>query len=203
MLLSCTFSFPVSSLADLVHLITRSPPLPILVISFYGYHFLPSSVEAVSALDYPYTTMANEPFEALLFGRWNPEGHSLTLSCDVHEDVGMLFMLQLGQVSCLVKDEYKRGMCIVPQIKEPTDTLIWCAVRGTSVDIHIDYGEEHCNFHEVVDSTLQTRMPMTKAEWNLEPGQWIIAQVTLGRCQTTVKSFFIVASELRVADIAA
>ncbi|KAJ7687498.1 hypothetical protein B0H17DRAFT_1136225 [Mycena rosella] len=176
MLLSCTFSFLVSSLADLVHLITRSPPLPTLVISFYGYHFLPSSVEAVSALDYPYTTMANEPFEALLFGRqWNPEGHSLTLSYDVHEDVEMLFMLQLGQVSCLVKDEYKRGMCIVPQIKEPTDTLIWCA----------------------------TRMPMTKAEWNLEPGQWIIAQVTLRRCQTTVKSFCIVASELRVADIAA
>ncbi|KAJ7687643.1 hypothetical protein B0H17DRAFT_1136193 [Mycena rosella] len=190
--LSCTFSFPVSSLADLVHLITRFPPLPTLVIS-YGYHFLPSSVEAVSTLDYPYT-MANEPFEALLFGRqWNPEGHSLTLSCplDVHEDVGMLFTLQLGQV---------------PQIKEPTDTLIWCAVRGTSVDVHIDYGEEHCNFHEVVDSMLRTRMPMTKAEWNLEPGQWIIAQVTLRRCQTThaaVKSFRIVVSKLRVADIAA
>ncbi|KAJ7700401.1 hypothetical protein B0H17DRAFT_1128817 [Mycena rosella] len=179
MLLSCTFSFPVSSLADLVHLITRSPPLPTLVISFYGYHFLPSSVEAVSALDYPYTTMANEPFEALLFGRqWNLEGHSLTLSCDVHEDVGMLFMLQLGQVSCLVKDEYKRGMCIVPQIKEPTYAHLVC-----------------------LDSTLQTRMPMTKVEWNLEPGQWIIAQVTDVARQ--LLSFCIVASELRVADIAA
>ncbi|KAJ7653844.1 hypothetical protein B0H17DRAFT_1146951 [Mycena rosella] len=158
--------------------------------------------------------MADEPFEALLFGRvretvrWNPEGHSLTLDCplDVHEDVGMLFTLQLGQVSCLVKDEYKRDMCIVRQIKAPTDTLVWRAVGGTSVDIHVDYGEERCNVHEVVDDTLHTRTPMTKAEWNLEPGQWVIAQITLHRRQTTlpaVKSFHIVASELWVANIAA
>ncbi|KAJ7696969.1 hypothetical protein B0H17DRAFT_1130621 [Mycena rosella] len=189
---ACTFTFPVSSVADLVHLITRSP-LPALAICFYGYHFLPSPVEPVRALDYTYATMANEPFEALLFGRrWNPEGHSLTLDCplDVHEDVGMLFMLQLGQVR---------------QIEAPTNTLVWRAVGGMSVDVHLNYGEEYCNFHEIVAGTLQTRMPMTTAEWNLEPGQWIIAQITLRRRQTTlpaVKSFHIVASELRVADIA-